>query len=366
MPVSTGQYGVAMTAKPQAAILTATAKNTSAPFAWRRLLQTGFRASDYRVNTQKNTGAATRSFYASESRTISHEVSRVIPVEVNSDDLVRYLYMVCGQIASAQPAAGTDPNVSQHTVKPIDLGVSHQLPPYGLAEKAGTGLDQEFVGMVGKRFLLSGDGIGVITGEVELEGTGKRTEPSGLIFQPDASYNVPAPSGLVYWKNTMLSLSVADSGTLANAINYCAAKRVNKWSIEINNTLNPGFRPCAGDYQTANDPDSGAVASEKLIIGQTISPQVVVRVEPGSVELQYLREQRPLDFKLALTGATISNAYKHKVEYSSPITVYSAVQVNEEENFLVYAITAEPLTDLATNNVYQFVVTNNKLGSTYV
>lgn len=366
MPVSTGQFVVAMTAKPQSAILTATAKNAAAPFNWRRILQSQFRVSDYQVQTQRNKGAATNTFYPNESRTISHTVAKPMPVELNSDDIVRFLYAACGQISSSQPDAGGNPTVWQHVIKLIDLSVSHQLPPYGLAEKAGTGLDQEFVGNCVRRFAMAGDGIGIITGEVEWEGTGKRTTPSGLILEPTASFNLPAPTGLVYWKNTMLSLSVADSVTLANPINYCANKRVNSWSIEVQNTLNPGFRPCAGDYQTANDPDSGAVASEKLVTDQTIVPQVVVRVESGSVEQQYLQEQRKLDFKLALTGATISTTYKHKVEYQAGISTYSAVQVGEDENFLTFAITADPLADLATGNVYQFVIVNNRAGNTYV
>jgi len=366
MPVSTGQFVVAQTAKPQNAFLTATAKNTAAPFNWRRILQSQFQVSDYQVQTQRNKGAATNTFYPSESRTISHTLAKPMPVELNSDDIVRWLYAACGQISSSQPDAGGNPTVYQHIIKLIDLSVSHQLPPFGVAEKAGTGLDQEFVGCVAREFTMAGNAVDVITGAVNWEGSGKRVEGSGLILEPTASFNLPAPTSLVYWKNTMLSLAVADSVSLANAINYCSAKRVRSWSLAVQNTLNPGFLPCAGDYQTTGDADSGAVASEKLVIDQVIVPQVVVRVEPGSVELQYLKEQRKLDFKLALTGATISGAYKHKVEYQAGISVYSAVQVGEDENFLTYAITADPLADLATGNVYQFIVTNNKAGNTYV
>lgn len=367
MPVSDKQFGVAMTAKPQAAILTATAKNTGAPYAWRRIIQSQFAVSNYRVNTQRNTGAGNGTFYPDQARTISHALARPMPVELNSDDIVRFLYAMCGQISSAQPSAGPDPTVWQHTIKPLDLTVTHQLPPYGLAEKAGTGVDQEFVGVVGQQFTMAGNGVDVVTGEMTWEGTGKRTTPSGLIFQPGASYNVPAPTGLKYWKNTMLSLSVSDSGTLANAINYCANKRVNGWSIAIQNTLNAGYRACAGDYQDANDPDSGAVASEKLITNQTISPQIIIRVEAGSVELDYLKAQKQLDFKLALTGPTISNAYKHKLEFQQAIATYEAVEIGkDEDNFLIYTITVPPLADVATGNVYQFIVTNDKNGNTYV
>lgn len=362
MPTSTNQHVVAMTAKPQAAYLTPTAWNTAGPYNWRRILQSAFNAADYRVNTQRNKGAATGTFYANESRTISHEVSKTMPFEANSVDIVRLLYAACGQIASANPTAG----VYQHTVKLLDLAVSQALPHFGIAERAGTGLNHEFPGCNVERLLLSGDGIGIITGEATWSGSGKRIAPSGMIVEPTANFTLPAPTNLVYWKNTMLSLSVADSGTLANPVNYCANKRVNKWSIEIQNTLSDGLRPCAGDYQTTGDADSGAIRSERFILDQTITPQVVVRVEPGSVELQYLQEQRKLDFKLALTGKLITGAYYHALQYAAPISVYSAVQTGEEESFLVYTITAEPLSNLATGDVYSWLCTNDQAGSIYV
>lgn len=194
MPVSTKQHNVVMTAKPQAAYLTATAKNTSAPFAWRRIIQSQFSATDYKVNVQKNLGAATGTFYASESRTISHEMSKSMPVELNSFDVVRLLYAACGQIATTTPEGG----VFQHTIKLLDLNVAQALPAYGLAEKAGSGLDQEWVGCHLERLLLAGDGIAIVTGEATWSGSGKRLAPSGLIFEPTASFNIPAPVGLKY------------------------------------------------------------------------------------------------------------------------------------------------------------------------
>ena len=150
-------------------------------------------------------------------------------------------------------------------------------------------------------------------------------------------------------------------------LNYCANKRVNKWSFEINNTFSDGFRPCAGDYQTTGVSDSGAIRSERYLINQTITPQVEIRVEPGSVEYQYLQEQRKLDLRLALVGPLIgATALAHTFRYIAPITVYSAVQTGEAENFLIFTITAEPLSNLATGDVYTLEVYNDQAGTIYV
>lgn len=363
MPTGTNQHALAITAKPQSAYLTATAKTTAAPYSWRRIIQSQFAPTDYSVNVQKNVGAATGTFFPNESRTISHDVSRPMPVELNSIDAVRFLYGACGQLSSALAFAG----VYQHTIKLLDLNVSQALPAYGIAEKAGTGLDQELVGCNVQRMLISIDGIGIVTSEITWSGSGKRTSPSGLIFEPTASYNVPAPAGLSYWKGSQVSLGVADSGTLANPVNYCANRRLNRCTIEIQNTLSDGYRPCAGDFQIAGNSDSGAVRSERYLLNQTVTPTIEVRVEPGSVELQYLQEQRKLQLQILLTGPPIGiTGFNHVLIYLAPITTYNAVQTGEAESFLIYTITAEPLANLATGDVYTFVVQNDQPGTIYV
>jgi len=368
MPVSENQRIEIITAKPQAAYLTATAKNTAVPYAWRRILSTSFNATDVRVNTKDNKGAATGSYYPSERYTLSHDMRKTLPFDLNSDDIARFLYWACGSIQSVQPNAGTDPNVWTHTLKPLDLLTTLQLPAFGYAEKAGTGIDQEFVGQCIDSLTITGDSVDRITAQASMIGSGKRTSPSGMIVQPTASYNVPAPATLQYFTNSQVSLSVSDALTQANPVNFCANKRLNNWSIALRNTFaeDAAYRPCAGDFQTTGNNASGAIRSELLLTDQGITPTFNVRVEPNSVEQQYLQDQRRLEVQIALTGATISNAYKHALNFVMGISTYSAVQVGSSDGLLNFEITAEPLANLATGDVFYFLITNDRPGNTYV
>lgn len=360
MPVGIQQRSYYMSRIPQTDYRTRTAFNTSAPYNFVRLLMEDKDLANYEPKTRDNKGYSTGSYFPTEVYLFAHDLASTKKFDVSSDMIGRWLLFAMGAIATDQPNAGPDPTVYRHIFTPLDPNVTLQPPAFTMGEKVGGGVDHLFPSICVKSLKISGDDVGRIKGEVSLIGSGKRIDPSLAIFEPTASFNVPAFPAYKYFAGSQLSLTVADADTLANAIAYCTGLRINTWSVEIQRTLaeDAGYRQCAGDFQTSGDPDSGAIRSELLQTDFDVIINFQVRVQSGSAEYTALQTAKQLDWKAELTGALISGAFNHKLTLNSLLSQYSAVQVGNQDELAVFNITVRQLFNSTTGNSFQATLIN--------
>lgn len=360
MPIGIQQRVYYMSRIPQADYRTVKPFNATAPYNFERMLMEDKDLAKYEPKTRDNKGFSTGSYFPTEVYLFEHDMSATKKFDVSSHLIGKWLLAAMGAVATAQPDAGGNPLVYRHTFTPLDPAVSLQAPAYTFGEKLGSGLDALFPSVCVKKLKISGDDVGRLKGEVDLIGSGKRTEPSGAILAPTASYNVPAFPTYVYFSGSQLALSVRDAGTLANPINYCSGLRVNTWSVEINRSFaeDAGYRQCAGDFQTSNDPDSGAIRSELLQSDFDVVIQFQVRVESGSAEYTALQTAKQLDWNADLTGKLISGSYNHKLTLNSLLNQYKAVEIGNQDELAVFNITVRQLFDSATGNSFKAILDN--------
>lgn len=359
MPVGIQQRIYYMSRIPQVDYRTARAFNTSAPYNFERMLFGDKDLANYQPETRDNKGFSTGAYFPNEVYLFRHNLSSTKRFDVSSHGIGKWLLAAMGAVATAQPDAGGNPLVYRHTYTPLDPNVTLQAPAYTFGEKLG-GVDALFPSICVKKLRISGDDVGRLKGEVDLIGSGKRTEPSGAIFAPTASFNIPAFPAFTYFSGSQLALSVRDAGTLANPINYCSGLRVNTWSVEINRTFaeDAGYRQCAGDYQNSADPDSGAIRSELLQTDFDVVIQFQVRVETDTAEYTALQTAKQLDWNAVLTGKLISGTFNHKLTLNSLLSQYSAVQVGNQDELAVFDITVRQLFDSATGNSFKAILDN--------
>lgn len=360
MPVGIQQRIYYMSRIPQVDYRTPRAFNTTAPYNFERMLFEDKDLANYQPETRDNKGFSTGSYFPTEVYLLRHGLSSTKRFDVSSNGIGKWLLAAMGAVASSQPDAGGNPLAYRHQFTPLDPAVTLQAPAYTFGEKLGTGLDALYPSICVKKLKISGDDVGRLKGEVDLIGSGKRTEPSGAIFAPTASFNVPAFPASVYFAGSQLALSVRDAGTLANPINYCSGLRVNTWSVEINRTFaeDAAYRQCAGDFQDSADPDSGAIRSELLQTDFDVVINFQVRVESGSAEYTALQTAKQLDWNAVLTGKLISGTFNHKLTLNSLLNQYSAVQVGNQDELAVFNITVRQLFDSATGNSFKATLDN--------
>ncbi|HMV46575.1 MAG TPA: hypothetical protein PLD20_00990 [Blastocatellia bacterium] len=360
MPVGIQQRSYYMSRIPQADYRTKKPFNTSAPYNFVRILVEDKDLANYQPETRDDKGYSTGSYFASDVYLFRHGLSSTKRFDVSSDQIGRWLLPAMGAVATTQPDAGGNPTVYKHVFTPLDPNVTLQPPAYTFGEKLGGGVDHLFPSICVKKLRISGEDVGRVKGEVDLIGSGKRIDPSGAIFSPTASFNIPGFASQVYFAGSQLALRVADETSLANPINYCSNLRVNTWSVEINRTLaeDAGYRQCAGDFQDSADPDSGAVRSELLQTDFDVVINFQVRVESGSAEYTALQTQKKLDWKADLTGKLISGIYNHKLTLNSLFSAYKAVQVGNQDDLAVFNIEVKQLFNSSTGNSFKAELIN--------
>lgn len=366
MPINIQQRDYAMSRIPQTNYATVTPGNTSAPYNYKRVLVRDQNFANYRPEARDNKGYSTGSFYPTEVYLLSHDVENQKELDVDSVEIGRFLLLALGAVTTTQPDAGGNPLVYQHVFKPQDFFTSLQLPVTTWVEKLGGGLSVKYPSMAVRRLRISGEGINRVSANVEFQGSGKRTSPSGIIFSPTANFNVPALGNFNYFTNSQLAVTVADAVTLANPVTYCADKRVESWALEIANNLlaEDGYRPCAGDFQTAGDTTSGAIRSEMLLGDQDITEEFVVRLEATSDEYTALMTAKQLDFKVTLTGPTISTTYKHTLEIRTEKMQYQAIEIQNKNGIATLQIRPRPLYDTGTGKITEVKLINTEASYT--
>jgi hypothetical protein len=352
----------AMSRIPQTNYATATAPNTGGSLNFVEVPLKDQNFANKTVQTQDNRGYATRNDFPTDQWLLSHDVERAIEYDVDTDTLGRMLYLALGSVVTTTPNAVGAPTARQHVFKPQDPNVSRQLPATTWVEQVGAALNRLFPSCVCDNFNIRGEGIQRIMSAFSLRGSGKEVEPSGVVFATDGTNNVRPATGLKYLFNSQVEVTVADAGTLSNAVNYGATKRLESWGLSYQNTPlgDIGYRPGSTDFQTAGDVESGAIRSECLFGDRSIVPEFVARLDSTSNERAAMRSQKSLDWRALLTGPVIGGAaaLHHSLSIRTRINRYSAVDLGNQGGILTVAVRPTALWDLTTAEILEIILVN--------
>lgn len=347
------QRKIAMSRIPQTAYGTATAAGAN---ALKELLLSDQNLAQKTVQTADNQGYSTQNDFATEQWLLRHDVARPFEFDLASEPAGRILRGALGSITTSQPASGTDPLVYRHLFVPQDPNTSRQLPAYSVLEQVGSALNVLYPSCVFEGLSFRGEGVNRIKASFSVRGSGKRTKPSGFTW----ATHVSEVSGHKYFYNSVCEVKVADAGTLSNEVNYSSTKRIESFSFDYQNQLlaDDGYRPGATDFQTSGDPLSGAVRSECLFGTRTIQAGFVARLDSASDEFAALEAQTQLDFKVILTGPTISNSYTHKLTIAVALSAYEAVELGNANGIVTVAVRPKPLWDNSTDKIIEITLDN--------
>jgi hypothetical protein len=345
---------------PQDDYATPTAPNTGVPLNMVELLVKDKNLAGYQVQTRDNKGYSTRNDFPTEQWILSHDVNRSVEFEPASDSLGRILMLALGSVATTQPDAVNAPGAYQHVFIPQDPNISRQLPATTLVEQVGNAVNALYPSCVVENLSLKGEGIDRITSTFSFRGSGKRTTPSGIVFAAGAGNQVTPATDMKYFFNSQVALTIADAGTLANGTQYGTAKRLESWEINIENQLlaDDGYRPGSTDFQNPGDTTSGAIRSECLFGERAITGAFVVRVDSASDEYAALKAQKPLDFKVVLTGPVIAAAVHHKLTIESPLMAYEAIEYGDKNGIVTLQIKPKFLYDVVTGRIIEITLVN--------
>jgi hypothetical protein len=344
---------------PQDDYPTPTAAVTSEPLAFSELLVKDRNLAAYQVVTHDNKGYSTRTDFPTDLWLTSHDATRRVELEPATDPLGRILLLALGSVETSQPDVVAAPTAYSHIFIPQDANNSRQLPATTLVERVGGAVDSLYPSCVVENFTIKGEGIERIGSSFSLRGSGKRVSPSTINFEGGSNHVAPA-TGLKYFFNSQVALTISDAGTLANSTAYGTAQRLENWEISIENQLlaDDGYRPGSTDFQTPGDTTSGAIRSECLFGERSVTGSFTVRVDSASDEYAALKSQKPLDFKIILTGPVIAGAFHHKLTIQSPLMAYEAIDYGDRNGIVTLQIKPRFLYEVSTGKLIEFTLVN--------
>jgi hypothetical protein len=206
-------------------------------------------------------------------------------------------------------------------------------------------LDRALLDMVVDKFtmsLKSGPGRANSKLTIDLKGSGKKTEPSGLTFPTKTRVHL-LPSA---------SLTCAINGT-----DYVSTKNFVSSDLTWDNNTRAGYFPGSG-FQIAGDPTSGAVEGRQEFGKRTFQWKVVARFENGSTELLSLNAQTAGTAVLGLSGGTGFDA-----TITASQTTIKAAEIDNTDGIVTVDIDISCQVPIGgTLADYLTAVVNNSLG----
>ena len=239
--------------------------------------------------------------------------------------------------------AGTNPNFT-YTCTPLfpANGDAAELPYFSFVEQirpgAGIVLDRMAVGCAVEGWTISiGSGPGRANSKINIEfvGSGKLTEPSGIVV-PAATLEKLLPSA---------SLALA-----INGVNYVSNKNIvsleTSWKNNI--LMDAGFFPGSG-FQTPGDATSGAIRGRLEFGKRQGTLRFTARFENGSTELTKLKSQTTGTAVITLTYDA-NNSLQITWEKVS----FATAEVGETDGIVTVAVECLPMYD-STNGIISAV-----------
>jgi hypothetical protein len=226
--------------------------------------------------------------------------------------------------------SGTTPNWI-YTVTPLAPATDGiELPSFSYLEQIRPGasdvLDRMAVGCVVEGWALSvGSGPGRANSKltVDIVGSGKKTEPSGITL-PTATAEKLLPS-------SSLTATI-------NGVDYVTAKNLVSFeaSWKNNNRLDSGFYPGSG-FQGATA-DTGAVRGRLEVGNREASLSFTARFENGSTELTKLEALTEGTAVITLTYDTNNN-----LSLTFQRVIFSVVEIGDSDGIVTVQVTCTPL-----------------------
>ena len=239
--------------------------------------------------------------------------------------------------------SGTTPNFT-YTCTPLfpAAGDAAELPYFSFVEQirpgAGIVLDRMAVGCAIEGWTISiGSGPGRANSKINIDfvGSGKLTEPSGIVV-PAATLEKLLPSA---------SLALA-----INGVNYVSNKNIvsleTSWKNNI--LMDAGFFPGSG-FQTPGDATSGAIRGRLEFGKRQGTLRFTARFENGSTELTKLKSQTTGTAVITLTYDA-NNSLQITWEKVS----FATAEVGETDGIVTVAVECLPMYD-STNGIISAV-----------
>lgn len=235
--------------------------------------------------------------------------------------------------------SGTDPNFT-YTCTPLfpASGDAAELPYFSFVEQIRPGanvvLDRMAVGCAVKSWQLAiGSGPGRANSKltVEFVGSGKLTEPSGIVM--------PAATAEKLLPSAALALTI-------NGVDYVTSKNIISLETGWDNDpkMDAGFFPGSG-FQTAGDWASGAIRGRLEFGNRQGNLKFVARFDHDSIELATLKSQ---------TTGTAVISLQHDTDNSLTITwhkvAFAVAEVGETDGIVTVSVECTPHYD-AVNGV---------------
>jgi len=235
--------------------------------------------------------------------------------------------------------SGTTPNFT-YTCTPLmpSAGDATELPYFSFVEQIRPGankvLDRMMVGCAVEGWTITlGSGPGRANSKIQIDlvGSGKYTEPSGI--------TMPASTTEKLLPSASMTLSV-------NGVDYVSNKNIvsleTSWKNNIR--LDQGFFP-GSDFQTSGDGTTGAIRG-RLEFGNRVGTlKFVARYDKNSTELTKLKAQT--------TGtAVIGLSYdaNNSLQLTWQKMAFATVELGETDQFVTASVEATPIYD-ATNGL---------------
>ena len=239
--------------------------------------------------------------------------------------------------------SGSNPNFT-YTCTPLfpANGDAAELPYFSFVEQirpgAGIVLDRMAVGCAIEGWTISiGSGPGRANSKINIEfvGSGKLTEPSGIVV-PAATLEKLLPSA---------SLALA-----INGVNYVSNKNIVSLETSWKNNLlmDAGFFPGSG-FQTPGDATSGAIRGRLECGKRQGTLRFTARFENGSTELTKLKSQTTGTAVITLTYDA-NNSLQITWEKVS----FATAEVGETDGIVTVAVECLPMYD-STNGIISAV-----------
>ena len=271
-----------------------------------------------------------------------------------SQQIGELFYINLGQYAVTTPGGGTASK--NHNFKPTDPATTRQDKAVTYLEKVGAGWNVKAPSMVGDGFTLKGDGLGVLTADFGLIGSGSLDFASTATWYPTATPTVTRRTGQHKLFNTQMSLVTNDGTTTTTyACRYRSFEAAFRKTMLDDASISPG---CA-NFRTSGDPTSGALRSSHEFDKQSLDFSFEVDMAAGSPEAAAVQDQRPFDIQLNATGGIIETTIRHAMNIHIPVAKYQMSKPVISGGIMRFAISGKGLFDFTTGKLFSIDLVND-------
>ncbi len=312
---------------------------------------------DYNVNTGNDKGWSTGANQATDQWPESHGNSVQHTMPLFAQQIGELFALMLGQYSVATPGGGTLSR--NHTFKPTDPNTTRQNPAVSFLENIGGTGGQHNIqirSMVGTGFSLKGSGLGVVTCDFELQGSGDMLTDSAATWSPTATPTVTTRTGQHKLFNTQVGL-VATDATLG-AITYGC--RYRSFSFDYKQTMldDASLQPGCARFLTSGDQTSGVIRSAHEFNEQMLDFTIEVDILNQN-ELVRLQKQYSTAVVLTITGGLIEGAIPYKLVLTVPVGKWTATKPVLSGDIWRTTISGSAFYDSVTSKLFDIVLTNN-------